>query len=45
MVKSRDKKIAFEFYTAMVEFRMTIAKKLNLKVEDDFNALWDYIVN
>jgi hypothetical protein len=45
MIKSKDKKIAYEFYTSMVEFKKVIATKLNLEVGDNYSALWDFIVN
>jgi hypothetical protein len=45
MIKSKDKKIAFEFYTTMVGFKKSIANKLNLGIGDDYNAFWDFIVN
>jgi hypothetical protein len=45
MVKSKTKKIAYEFYVPMIGFRKVISSKLNLKVGDDYNALWDFIVN
>jgi hypothetical protein len=45
MIKSEDKKIAFEFYTSMVGFKKSVANKLNLGIGDDYNAIWDFIVN
>ncbi len=45
VVRSKDKRIVLEFYTTMIGFRKTIAARLNLEVGDDYNSLWDFIVN
>lgn len=45
MVESKSKKIAYEFYVPMIGFKKVILAKLNLKVGDDYNALWDFVVN
>jgi hypothetical protein len=45
VIRSKDKKIVLEFYKPMIAFRKTIAERLNLQVESQYNAVWDFIVN
>lgn len=45
VVESADKKIVLEFYRPMVEFKKAIAERLNLKIGDNYNAVWNFILN
>ena len=45
VVKSKTKLIPFEFYTSLPGFKKKIASKLNLEIGDNYNALWDFVVN
>lgn len=45
VIQSPEKKIVLEFYRPMAVFRKKVAERLNLKVGNEFNAVWDYMVN
>lgn len=45
VIESADKKIVLEFYLPMVGFKKKIADRLGLKIRDEYNLVWDFIVN
>ena len=45
VIQSCDKKIVLEIYRSVIDFKLSLSRKFNLAVGDQYNVLWDFLVN